>query len=61
MKPEDAALLAARADNFRAAKLRDPCLLMAFTAPGAAVLLEHDWAHVFAGLPAPMYRRRFGT
>jgi U3 small nucleolar RNA-associated protein 4 len=48
-------------DNFKAAKLGNPCLLLTYTAPSTVVLLEHDWTDVWSALPAPMYRHRYGT
>ncbi len=48
-------------DNFRAAKLGNPCLLMEYTGAGTAMLLEHDWADAWASVPPPMYRHRYGT
>ncbi len=54
-------LLPQQVNNFRAAKLGNPCLLLEYTGPAAAVLLEHDWTDVWAAVPAPMFRHRYGT
>ena len=55
------ASLGRQVDNFKAAKLGNPCLMLTYTAPSTVVLLEHDWTDVWSALPAPMHRHRYGT
>ena len=51
----------ASGDNFTVRALEKPCLLLRFVAPKSVLLLEHDLSAVHKQLPAPLYRKRYGT
>lgn len=47
--------------NGRVLPLDSPCLFLGYLAPSAALLVERPWEEVTAGLPAPLYRHKYGT
>ncbi|KAK9835700.1 hypothetical protein WJX74_006180 [Apatococcus lobatus] len=59
VKPLDSHAAAGR--NFRVLKLDHPCLLLAFTSPSSALLVEQSWTEIWKSLPNPVYRHRYGT
>ncbi|GBF91380.1 hypothetical protein Rsub_04120 [Raphidocelis subcapitata] len=60
-KPRPGSAAAAAGRNGRVLPLDSPCLFLGYIGPAAALLVEKPWEDVTAGLPAPLYRHKYGT